>query len=130
MKNRSQVKVFIHTILFSIVWMASCTHKDKSIAVAPDVSFTKDIIPILTASCAINSSCHAGASNTGDNMDFDSSAAYNTITAKQLVKTSNPTASLLYVEINSGIMPKAPYTLLSTDKINLILNWIKQGAKQ
>ncbi len=106
--------------------MVSCTHKS---AVLPDVSFSKDIIPIFQASCALNGGCHSGATNNGHNMDFDSNAAYNTIITKQLVIYSNPTASLLYVQISSGIMPKSPYPILSADKINLVLNWIKQGAK-
>jgi hypothetical protein len=105
----------------------SCTHKDKN-DVAPTVSFSKDIIPIFETSCAINSSCHSGLPNAGDNIDLDSAAAYNSIVSKQLVMTSNPTASLLYVEVSNGTMPKAPYPRLPMEKVNLILNWIKQGA--
>jgi hypothetical protein len=119
----------IAAILFCIAAMVACTHSKTDNAVIPEVSFNKDIIPVLRSSCAINSGCHSGASNTGDNIDLDSASAYNQIISKQLVKTYNPTASLLYVQISSGIMPKAPYPLLSQDKINMVLNWIKQGAK-
>jgi hypothetical protein len=104
----------------------SCTHKDTP---APDVSFSRDIIPIFKTSCAINSSCHSGLPNDGDNINLDSAAAYASIMSKQLVTTSNPTASLLYVEVNSGTMPKAPYAHLPASQVSLLLNWIKQGAK-
>ncbi len=118
--------MIIAMILFSVVVMISCTHKPQE--VAPAVSFSVDIIPIFKASCAINGSCHLGANSANDEINFDSSVAYNTIVSKRLVITANPTASLLYVEISTGIMPKAPYSALSTSQINLILDWIKQGA--
>ena len=126
MKNSRQFALIITMILFGFTVMISCTHKTDAV---PDVSFSKAIMPILTTSCAISSACHSGDKNTGDNMNFDSSAAYNTMIAKQLIKPANATASLLYVEVSSGIMPKAPYQSLSADQINLILNWIKQGGK-
>ena len=109
--------------------MISCTNTKKNNTVTPSVSFSKDIVPIFTTSCAINSSCHSGSKNTGDNVDLDSSAAYSSIAAKQLVMVSNPAASLLYVEISSGIMPKAPNSPLSASQISLVLTWIKQGAQ-
>lgn len=125
MRSRTSCYI-IAAIVFSIAAMISC---NKNNDVAATVSFSKDIIPIFTASCALNSGCHSGSTNSGNNLDLDSAAAYNTIVSKTLVNTSNPTASLLYVEVNSGIMPKAPYSLLTTAQITLILNWIKQGAK-
>ena len=105
--------------------VVGCHH---SAIVAPSVSFNKDIIPIFTASCAINSSCHSGNSNTGDNINLDSAAAYQSILHKQLLNVNNPTASLLYVEVESGIMPKSPYQHLSDGQVTIILNWIQQGA--
>ena len=126
MRNKRSIATIITTILFSVVVMVSCTHKPQE--VTPSVSFSADIIPIFKASCAINGSCHLGANGANDEINFDSSAAYNTIISKRLVATANPTASLLYVEISTGVMPKAPYSALSAAQINLILDWIKQGA--
>lgn len=111
-------------LLCSIV--TACNKKD---ATTPKVSFSKDIIPIFQTSCAINSSCHLGANNTNLQVDLDSSNAYTTIINKHLILTGNPTASLLYVQVSSDVMPKAPYSALSTAQVNLILNWIQQGGE-
>ncbi len=118
--------MIITTMLLSVVVMHSCTHQSQ-VPLQP-VSFNRDIMPILQTSCALNGSCHLGANNGNAHINFDSTAAYATIFEKQLVSTGNPTASLLYVEISTGIMPKAPYSTLSPAQISTILNWIKQGA--
>ena len=113
-------------VLSTAMVLISCTH--KSPVIIPDVSFKNDIVPVFQASCALNGSCHLGANNTNLQVNLDSGAAYNTIIAKQLINTSNPTASLLYVELSNGIMPKAPYRALSSIQVSLILDWIKQGG--
>ena len=118
--------MIITMTLFGVMVMISCTHKPQE--VSPNVSFSMDIIPIFKSSCAINGGCHLGANGTNDEINFDSSAAYNSIITKHLVSTGNPSSSILYVEVSSGIMPKSPYNALSTTQINLILDWIKQGA--
>ena len=113
-------------ILISIGTAMSCTTPTQT--VVPKVSFNHDLMPILQTSCAINSSCHSGVTNKGDNVDFDSSQAYNSMVSKHLLNTTNPSASLLYVEINTGTMPKAPYLSLSAAQTNLFLLWLEQGA--
>ena len=128
MRNNKSRDYFTALLIICCIFLLSCTHNTQD-QVQPTISFSADINPILQTSCAINSSCHSGAHNSGANINFDSGAAYACIQAKQLVMVNNPTASLLYVQVNTGIMPKAPYTHLSTTDINTILNWIKQGAK-
>lgn len=129
MKNsRRTIPGVIAATLVCVVAMASCTYKSKS-SVNPDVSFSKDMVPIFHNSCAINSGCHEGANNGNDYIDLRDSVAYTTITNKGLVNTSNPNASLLYYEVSAGLMPKEPYSQLSSNQVSLILNWIKQGAK-
>lgn len=118
----------VSVLLTIAIAMASCTHKSED-TLYPDVSFSKDVMPIFHSSCAINSGCHEGASNTNDYIDFTDTAAYNTIINKGLVNTRNPNASLVYYEISAGLMPKEPYSSLPDIQVNLILNWIKQGAK-
>lgn len=115
-------------ILLCIMVLDACTHNSKEAAI-PSVSFSKQITPVFKASCAINSECHSGISNSGNNINLDSNAAYSSIITKKLVKTNAPSSSLLYVEISSGIMPKAPFPALSAADQELILNWITQGAK-
>ena len=126
MKNR---KLEVLAVTITIVWVmvtASCTHQASII---PDVGFGRDILPIVQTSCAINSNCHIGASNANGHIDLSDSAAYNTFMQKGLINTKAPSSSLLYSEINTGFMPKAPYTHLSSTEIHLVLSWIKQGAK-
>ena len=120
--------MIITMILFSIVVMISCAKKNANNVMA-NVSFSSDILPIFQANCAINSSCHVGADNLNKHVDLTDSMAYNTITTKGLVNTATPAASVLYNQIQTGIMPKAPYSKLSAAQINLVLNWIQQGAK-
>ena len=126
MRNKKNCATIIAATLFCVAVMISCTHSPQQ--AIPAVSFTGDIQPILAANCALNGSCHLGANNANDEVNLDSSVAYNTIITKHLVATGNPTASLLYVEISTGIMPKAPYSALSPAQLNTILYWIKQGA--
>ncbi len=129
MSNKNRKTYTIAAILAGIAAMVSCTNYKGLYTAAPEVSFSNDIIPIFRTSCALNGNCHSGTSNAGDNMDFDSSAAYHTISSKGLINYSNLTSSLLYVEISSGLMPKSPYNLLPAAQSNLILDWINQGAK-
>ena len=126
---RNNLKFALNKVIPILIGMTlfGCTHPSQ--VVQPDVSFGKDIIPIMQASCAISTACHSGTKNSGHNLDFDGSMAYNTILTKTLLNNSNPTAGLLYVEINSAIMPKAPISPLSASQTYLILTWIKQGAK-
>ncbi len=127
MKNSCLILVFIPIIFLFIIGMNSCTHKSE-LYTNQNISFKKEIIPVLTANCAINSNCHIGSYNFNDHVDLDSNNVYITLTTKGLVNTQNPTASILYTQINSGIMPKYPASKLSDNQIILILNWIKQGA--
>jgi len=116
--------------LTSVMAMISCTHKPQ---ITP-VSFSKDIIPVFTAGCTINSSCHLGANGLNQDVDLDSAEAWNTIISKGLVSVADPSASLLYVEVNSNgtgfaDMPKPPAAALPASQQALILEWIQQGAK-
>lgn len=113
-------------MLLYIAGMGSCTHRD---GVIPDVSFGAQIMPVIRSSCAINSNCHIGASNENGHIDLSDSIAYATIIGKGLVDLSNPHASLIYSELQTGFMPKTPYARLPAGEITLILDWIEQGAK-
>ncbi len=124
MSNKKSIAVIISITLLGVMEMISCTHSPQT----QPVSFNKDIIPILTASCVLNSSCHLGANGVNQGVDLDSAVAYNSIIRKELVSTSDPLSSLLYVEVRSGEMPIAPFPPLSTAQQNLILEWIQQGA--
>jgi len=125
MSSKKYAVAVICITLLGVVQMISCTHPPE----IPTVSFSNDIIPILNASCTINTSCHLGANSTNLQTNFDSDSAYYTITHKGLVSTTNPTSSLLYSEVRSNEMPIAPVPPLSTAQQTLILEWIQQGAR-
>lgn len=141
MSNNKIIKLSIAILFMAGMAMLSCSKSSSNSATTtPTVSFRNDIEPILQADCAINSSCHSGTVNRGDNVDFDTtislsastantSYAYSSIISKDLINTTTPTASLLYIQVSTGVMPKSPYSPLNASNITLILNWIKQGAK-
>jgi hypothetical protein len=108
-----------------IVAMSSCVYKNE---VVPDVSFQADILPVLRASCAVGSDCHTSASNANGHINLTDSMAYSTIITKGLINISAPAESMLYSEVHSGLMPKAPYGPLPGSEVTLILNWIKGGG--
>jgi len=124
MSSKKNIVTIICIALIGAMQMISCTHPPQ----IPTVSFSNDIIPILNASCTLNSSCHLGANSTNLQTNFDSDSAYYTITHKGLISTTNPTSSLLYSEVQSHEMPIAPVPSLSSAQQNLILEWIQQGA--
>ena len=131
MKNKTtclKIITWILSFLFFTGGISSCKKSDAAAASTVTVGFKKDIIPIFKSSCSINSNCHLGASNINGQVNLDSAAAYTTIINKRLVNAGNPGSSSLYEQVNNGIMPKAPYPALTTGQINLIYNWILQGA--
>jgi hypothetical protein len=125
MRNKKSTAVIISVTLLSVMEMMSCTHTPQT----PLVSFSKDIMPILTASCTISGACHMGANGTNLQTNFDPDSAYATIISKGLISTSNPSSSLLYVEVRTNEMPLQPFNPLSVNQQNLILDWIEQGAQ-
>ena len=126
MRNKKLLAAAIPALFFCIAGMVGCTHKT---GVVPDVSFNSAILPVIRQSCSINSTCHIGASNANGHIDLSDSVAYNTIISKGLINLNTPASSLLYSEIETGFMPKAPYAALSKSQQTLILDWIEQGAK-
>ena len=88
----------------------------------PDVvSFSTDIIPIFNSSCNTGP-CH---STGGESPDLTAANAYQSLFDNNLIDTAQPENSILYQEISSGGM-KSYSTSSNTE---LILTWIKQGAK-
>ncbi len=124
MRNKKHIVIAISAALLVVAEMVSCTHSPQT----PQISFSKDIIPILNASCVLNSGCHLGGNGVNQNVNLDSAYAYNTIIVKELVSTTSPQASLLYTEVRSNEMPRPPTPPLSASQQALILYWIEQGA--
>ena len=98
---------------------------DNSPAVTGTVSFSKDIVPLLTKNCAI-SGCHSGSVAP----NLSSTLAYNSLKSGNYVSTSSPSTSLVYLWLTgkeSATMPMGATN--NPSNINaLMLAWIKQGA--
>ncbi len=93
------------------------------------ISFQKDILPVFATSCA-TSGCHSGSTPSG-NLNLENTKAYAQLAKKGsgYLIPSNPTASVLYSQLISVSQPMPPTGKLSSCNIQLIENWISQGAK-
>lgn len=87
-----------------------------------DISFATEIQPIFNNNCV---SCHAGSVAP----DLRSGNAYSAIMSNSYIVANDLAASKLYQRLtgNGNIMP--PSGALSSVNINLVKNWILQGAK-
>ena len=90
-----------------------------------DVSFAKDILPILQNSCV---SCHGG-DKTSAGLDMKAYASVMAGSQKgQVIVPGDASNSLLIKLVQSGKMPKrkAP---LTQDQLKLLIDWVNSGAK-
>jgi hypothetical protein len=121
-------KYSIVTALFMIVLFQAGCEKDyltpKKVEIDFPVSFSQDIVPILTEDCAIPT-CHVSG-GTPPNLSADK--AYDELTGLGYVDTTNAEQSILYVRITSTVKPMPPTERLTAEEIGYILAWIKQGA--
>ena len=116
----------IAVVILGTLFLAACTSKTIQPPDLPipsgNLSFSKDVAPIFTKSCAL-SGCHASGFIQPD---LTASNAYNSLISMSLVDTLQPEQSALYKKITQGTMK--PY-LSSPEDGQIILYWIKQGAK-
>lgn len=114
-----------------ILIVASCTKTttvpiDNSPAVTKTVSFSNDIQPILTKSCAL-SSCHGGSVAP----NLSAATAYNALGNAGLINTTTPANSGVYLWLTGKEAATMPLGASNNpSNINgLMLAWITQGAK-
>jgi uncharacterized membrane protein len=89
--------------------------------------FTRDILPILLSSCAI-SGCHDNITQEGD-INFSSYSSF--INDGELVDPYNPLNSKMYevlLQTGEDQMPPIPASRLTDAQIQLIYDWINEGA--
>jgi hypothetical protein len=115
---------FIIIFIFFSNLVTSCRHGSE-IPALPDVSFNRDVQPILSANCA-QSGCHGNI----DKRRF-SLLTYEEVMSSNTVISGDAHNSNLYKAITgrNNIMPKAPQSPLSDSQIRYIFIWIGQGAK-
>jgi len=112
-------------VLLGLVFLSACTSKTivyPSASTGP-ISFSKDVLTLFTNNCA-QSGCHVTG---GIPPDLSAGNAYNSLISGGYVNTATPQQSLIYtVVISSGAMNSH---LPNFSDQQVILNWIKQGAK-
>jgi hypothetical protein len=118
--------------LIKLLWalpllgLSFCTTKVDPTADIPVVSFNTDVLPVLSANCAL-SGCH-----NGGNGELGSLLSYNDVISYGHVKAGDAHGSNLYKVCNlyvGNVMPPKPSDPLSDEQIGLIYVWILQGAK-
>lgn len=91
------------------------------------VSFSTDMQPIFTKSCAL-SGCHGAG---GRSPVLTEGTSYNSLINGNYINVSKPESSLLYLWLTGVKTPAMPVGAANNpSNINgLTLAWIKQGAK-
>lgn len=112
---------------FYLATLTSCQKEfliPNDILIPDTVSFSENVIPIFSQSCV--DGCH----ETGKfSPDLDPANAYSSLTLYGLVDTAQPEQSILYQRMisTSNVMP--PEGKLVDSKVQLVLKWIEQGAR-
>lgn len=115
--------MFIRKILFGVFiisWLISCKNETAD---PVEVCFERDVLPILSNSCAYND-CH----NPDDRAGGIQLTTYNGVL--RAVTPNNYRASKLYTSmVTFPVMPPKPYDRLGVEDLSIIAAWIEQGAK-
>jgi hypothetical protein len=117
-------------IVFLFFMLAGC-YNDKYQQVLPgavscdttNVTYSKDIVPILTANCAISGGCHDAAGSAVSGHDYTSYAGIKAVATYDFLVTDitwNPTAG-------HNNMPKNGNKLADCD-IDKMIRWVNEGA--
>ena len=110
------------SIIFLILILSSCEHNSTGIENLPEMSFSKDVLPVFQTGCAI-SGCHDQNTAEGDRV-YDS---YQNIIKD--VEPGNPDGSKVYKIMFDPFQPMPPKSVIpEPDRIKIRL-WILQGAK-
>jgi hypothetical protein len=119
---------YLPATLFAALLFSSCEKAyltPKKVEITTPVSFTNDIVPILSEDCA-TANCHVGG---GPPPNLSAEKAYDNLTGLGYVDTSNAEGSLLYKRIIATVNPMPPNGKLTPEEKGYILAWIKQGAQ-
>jgi hypothetical protein len=127
--NKVKITSLILLLMFGI--MMGCYKKttllvDDSPAITKTVSFSSDIVPLLTTNCA-KSGCHNGTISP----DLSAANAFTSLVDGNFVSTSTPSNSLVYLWLTGKEAATMPLGA-SNNPSNIngyILAWITQGAE-
>ncbi|GDX51712.1 hypothetical protein LBMAG27_07590 [Bacteroidota bacterium] len=118
--QKSILKIFIITI--SIAMYCSCTH--DSLVKPKEVSFKNDVLLVIAGNCQ-TSGCHGATGFSNFPL-----VTYEDVINNGDVESGKPNSSKIYKSINGqtgDLMP--PSGVLSAVQIQIVHDWIEQGAK-
>lgn len=113
---------------FYIMLFQSCDYgylEPVEVVIPDTVSFAADVQPIFTESCT-GADCHI-AGGVAPNLTVEN--AYWDLWLYGMVDTTDPESSIVYNRMASSSNPMPPNGILGEDKIQLVLVWIEQGAR-
>lgn len=118
--NRLLNSILFISSLIVILFSVSCekfTMQDNPLSAADSVKFSRDIKPLLVVCVA----CHDGSKtpNLKDN-------PYLSLKSGNYINTKIPSQSPLYITLKTKSFHESR---ISPSQIQLILQWIKQGAR-
>jgi hypothetical protein len=122
---------YISFIVCATLLLSSCLYsnleemypqEEVCITDTVDVTYTKDILPLLTDNCGTNNTCHQTSGNLSD-VPLDTYADLNNV-----VVTGQLLSSVLH-DGNAAEMPKGQAKLKDC-QINKVKAWINQGARE
>ncbi len=132
MSTSNKVLLIGLIVIIIIVVMIGC-QKDTTVTipivaktVTKTVSFSKDIIPILTTDCAV-SGCHISG---GHAPNLTESSAYNSLIGGSYINKTEPENSVVYKRLIGKLTPAMPLgkDANPSNIEGLMLAWITQGA--
>lgn len=122
--NHTAVRYYATAIILALLFLFSCVHDPVSDPNQAEISFKNDVQLVLSGSCQ-NTGCHGAA----DYSEFPL-ITYNDVINYGEVKAGKPDKSKIYKSISGNGEEKMPPTWnLPDDQIQIVYNWILQGAK-
>jgi hypothetical protein len=126
--------IVLLTVSLMIVIGYSCKHRfqynGELITESPcdpnTVYFQNTILPLLNSRCAMPG-CH-DAITQAEGINLTSYTSIMNSNNGELVSANDPNGSKLYEVILDGEMPEDPYPPLTAQEMQLIYDWIAQGA--
>ena len=121
--TKRALQLFLAMVFGVFFFMSSCT-SDTLVPQIPSpsqkVSFSGDIQPIFNQSCT---GCHAPGLNSPN---LTAGSSYQSLMSMHLIDTVTPANSILYKKV---VSPGSMSSYCTAAQAQLILQWIKQGAR-
>jgi len=128
MLQKKYLVLLVMILMIGSVVLIGC-YKNKTVyldapAITRPVTFSQDIQPIFTKSCAL-SGCHVAGSQIPN---LSPAAAYTSLITGNYIDKANPANSLIYLKMTGKKGTVMPPSGMNKEYNALILAWIQQGA--